>query len=233
MAHPAANHYQTLQVSPGATQAEIKRAYHRLAKQAHPDSQTQTASHEAIVRLNAAYEVLSDRHRRQTYDRERQGEATRRNQRDQTAQHQYQQQQTQRQAQRQTEGQLAPWMRQIYRPVNRQINQICKPLKQQVNQLSADPFDDDLMTVFVDYVEQSREQLEKAQTRFRTLPNPSAVAGTAASLYYCLNHLEDALNELEWFTHNYDENYLHTGLEFFRLAQKLQKEARQKLPSLS
>ncbi|MEM8641151.1 MAG: J domain-containing protein [Cyanobacteria bacterium P01_G01_bin.54] len=228
MAEPATNHYQTLQVSPGATQAEIKRAYRRLAKQAHPDSQTQAASHEAIVRLNAAYEVLSDRRRRQTYDRERQGQARRRSERDRSAQQQYQQQQ----AKRQSEGQLGPWMQQIYRPVNHQINQICKPFKQQVNQLAADPFDSDLMDVFVDYVEHSRAQLEKAQTRFRTLPNPSVVAGTAASLYYCLNHLEDGINELEWFTNSYDENYLHTGQEFFRLAQKQQKEAQRQLPNM-
>ncbi|MGB3135730.1 MAG: DnaJ domain-containing protein, partial [Nodosilinea sp.] len=37
---PPETHYQTLEINETATQAEIKRAYRRLAKQFHPDSQT-------------------------------------------------------------------------------------------------------------------------------------------------------------------------------------------------
>jgi len=225
-----ADPYQILQVSPQATQAEIKQAYRRLAKEIHPDSQTQMASHEAIVQLNAAYEALSDRHRRQAVDQQRESQVNRRQQRDRRAQSQYV-----HQRQGQTEDpvfQFQKWLKQVYQPVNRQINKICKPLKRQINDLSADPFDSDLMETFVDYVADCRDRLTQAQTSFRKLPNPSIAAATAASLYYALNHLEDGINELEWFTNNYDDHCLHTGTEFFRLAQRLQREAKSKLPDL-
>lgn len=43
-----------LGLQPGATQPEIKRAYKRLAAKAHPDG---GGSHEAFIRLQAAYEL--------------------------------------------------------------------------------------------------------------------------------------------------------------------------------
>ncbi|TRT82937.1 MAG: molecular chaperone DnaJ, partial [Microcystis aeruginosa Ma_AC_P_19900807_S299] len=58
-------------------------------------------------------------------------------------------------------------------------------------------------------------------------PNPAKMAKVAASLYYCLNHLTDGLEELETFTLNYDDHSLHTGQEMFRMAQRLQVEAKQ------
>jgi molecular chaperone DnaJ len=51
------------------------------------------------------------------------------------------------------------------------------------------------------------------------------LAGVAANLYYCLNQLGDALDELETFTLNYDDQYLHTGQEMFRIAAGLRREA--------
>jgi molecular chaperone DnaJ len=44
-------HYEILEVEATATQAEIKRAYRRLAKLFHPDSRTQAASHDQISRI--------------------------------------------------------------------------------------------------------------------------------------------------------------------------------------
>src|SRR3712207_200470 len=64
------NHYDTLNVGPKATPAEIKQAYRRLAKRFHPDSQGETADVEKIIQVNAAYEVLSDPNRRRSYDQQ-------------------------------------------------------------------------------------------------------------------------------------------------------------------
>ena len=61
------NHYKTLNVSPNASQAEIKQAYRRLAKQHHPDSNQGAVDGEGIIRINAAYEVLGDSNNRQLY----------------------------------------------------------------------------------------------------------------------------------------------------------------------
>ena len=61
------NYYDVLEVSPSATLAEIKRAYHRLARLHHPDLNKQ-ALDTHIKRLNEAYNVLRDLQKRAAYD---------------------------------------------------------------------------------------------------------------------------------------------------------------------
>lgn len=66
------DHYALLGVPFMATHAEIRRAYRRAMKRAHPDRQRpeRRAASEALARrLNAAYTVLSDPRKRQSYDR--------------------------------------------------------------------------------------------------------------------------------------------------------------------
>jgi molecular chaperone DnaJ len=229
MAHP--NHYVTLDVSPTASQAEIKQAYRRLAKQFHPDSNRETASHDQIAEVNAAYEVLGDPKQRQVYDQQLSryshaatGAAQRqsRQQRAADAQKQYRQQ---RRSGRDSDEQFEQWMRQVYQPVNRMLAQILQPLRSQLNDLSADPFDDELLEDFQAYLDDCRHYLQRAQTSFRSMPNPTNVAGVAAHLYYCLNQVGDGIDELERFTSSYDEHYLHTGQELFRIATGLRREA--------
>lgn len=61
------NYYALLGVTTTAKTAEIKRAYRRLARQFHPDLHAQ-AEDEQIKRVNEAYAVLSNSHKRQKYD---------------------------------------------------------------------------------------------------------------------------------------------------------------------
>jgi len=64
------DHYETLGVSRGATDDEIKRAYKKLARTHHPDLNPGDAEAEAeFKRVGAAYEVLRDPQRRANYDR--------------------------------------------------------------------------------------------------------------------------------------------------------------------
>ena len=220
------NHYDTLQVSSKATQSEIKQAYRRLVKLFHPDSNSETAGHEEIVRLNAAYEILGDTQRRQSYDRQMHKHSTpapgSRQQRTASAQTQYRQK---RQTGQDTDEQLQQWLTQVYKPVNQLLARILNPLKGQIDKLSADPFDDELLEAFQTYLNTCREFLNQAQQRFRSMPNPAPVAGVAAHLYYCLNQVGDGIEELEYFTLNYDDYYLHTGQELFRIAAGLRREA--------
>jgi molecular chaperone DnaJ len=60
--------YSVLGVERGATDAEIKRAFRRLAQQWHPDVNQDAAAAERFKEINEAYQVLSDPQRRQQYD---------------------------------------------------------------------------------------------------------------------------------------------------------------------
>jgi len=65
-----AEHYDILGVSKQATEAEIKKAYRKLARQYHPDANPGDAEAEAKFKDVAnAYEVLGDPERRARYDR--------------------------------------------------------------------------------------------------------------------------------------------------------------------
>ncbi|MBX2863604.1 MAG: DnaJ domain-containing protein [Leptolyngbyaceae cyanobacterium MAG.088] len=215
------NHYKTLELHESASQADIKRAYHRLAKQYHPDSRTEhTGDHQRISEINAAYEVLGDPAARKRYDSQRQGARSHRVS-DISAQYQ-----KRRKANKQADDALTHWIRSVYNPIDRLIGKIMSPLKSEVRNLSADPFDDELMEIFQAYLENCRESVEKAKQKFKSMPNPSQTAKVAANLYYCLNQLEDGIEEIERFTFTYDDSYLHTGQELFRIAKQLRREAK-------
>ncbi|MEL6381271.1 MAG: DnaJ domain-containing protein [Cyanobacteria bacterium J06626_18] len=234
------NHYQTLKVSETATQQEIKQAYRQLAKQFHPDRQTvQSANHEVIKQINAAYEVLGDAKLRSAYDRhqrlqkagyESEAQIDDRTERTVRTQEHYRQR---REASKEADDAFHIWVRQVYNPVDRLIGKIMSPLKGEIRSLSADPFDDELMADFQAYLESCRESLEKARGRFQSVPNPSQVASVAANIYYCLNQLEDGIEEMERYTYCYEESYLHTGQELFRISSQLRREAKSGLKAMA
>jgi molecular chaperone DnaJ len=216
------NHYQTLNLSQDATQEQVKQAYRELVKQFHPDSQSETANHDMIVNINAAYEILGDPQRRRVYDQQlmiRIGSfSSQRQQRTAYAQEDYKRR---RQAEKDGELYLHQWYQKIYLPLHRLINKILNPLKAQIEYLADDPFDDRLMSVFAGYLQQCRHYLNQAKRLFSSQPNPPKLAKTATNIYHCLNQISDGIEELELFTLNYDDRHLHTGTELFRIAYRL------------
>jgi len=60
--------YETLEISENATESEIKKAYRKLARQYHPDVNKEASAEEKFKEINAAYEILSDKEKKQQYD---------------------------------------------------------------------------------------------------------------------------------------------------------------------
>jgi molecular chaperone DnaJ len=68
MATAERDFYVILGVERTATDAEIKRAFRKLAQKWHPDVNTDPAAQEQFKEINEAYQVLSDPDRRSRYD---------------------------------------------------------------------------------------------------------------------------------------------------------------------
>lgn len=223
-------YYQTLKVSPRATATEIKQAYRQLAKQHHPD--VSASSSDRFIEINAAYKILSDPRRKQDYDRSLQ----------QSIPLDLEEKLNKNRAERRStssvrtidiDSQIELWLNSVYAPVNRSITAIIKPFKNKLIELSADPYDDQLMGNFEAYILECQRHLKKAERVFHNFPNPSNLAGIAANLYHCLNQISDAIEELTRYTTCYNEEYLHVGQELFKIAASLQKDAKKQLKSIS
>jgi len=60
--------YETLGVSENSTAEEIKKAYRKLARKYHPDVNKDESAIDKFKEINAAYEVLSDKKKKDEYD---------------------------------------------------------------------------------------------------------------------------------------------------------------------
>ena len=62
------DYYETLGLSKGASEADIKRAYKKLAKQYHPDVSQDANAEDKFKEVQEAYSVLRDSQKRSNYD---------------------------------------------------------------------------------------------------------------------------------------------------------------------
>lgn len=66
---PIHTHYDNLQLTQSATDAEIRQAYRRLSKKYHPDLSDDPDAHRIMQIVNRAYEILSNPQSRAEHDR--------------------------------------------------------------------------------------------------------------------------------------------------------------------
>src|SRR4051794_12954276 len=69
MATTGRDYYEVLGLARGASDGEIKKAFRRLARELHPDVNEAPDAEERFREVAEAYEVLSNRERRELYDR--------------------------------------------------------------------------------------------------------------------------------------------------------------------
>jgi molecular chaperone DnaJ len=125
---------------------------------------------------------------------------------------------------------LHDWLKVVYAPLDRLLGQVINPFPAALKALSADPYDDDLMAAFCQFLEQSQQRVARAETLYRSRVCPEAARGFGISVYHCLGQVQDGLAELERYTLGYVDSYLHDGREMLREArrrrQRLQEERR-------
>lgn len=215
-------HYQILGLSQDVSPAEIKRAYRRLAKEQHPDAQGVKAgsdaheeANEVMMRLNEAYETLRDVDKRADYDRLiglqriRFASAAERavfNSSDE-------------------DQQRAKFLRGVFHPARSAIGKLLSAYKKELHELSADPFDDGLMTKFQEYVDKLEAALRKASDSFMATPTPPSMVPAVQMMRYSIARAADGLEELRYFCGNYDHNHLTLAGSLFRIAADLSREA--------
>jgi len=221
--HPSltADPYRVLGLSPQASGAEIKAAYRALVKQHHPDAGGDATT---ILALNAAWEVLGDPEHRAAFDRRTSlagawaaaggpggsGASAGRGAKvprtkGSTAEH----------------AALELWMTSVYAPIDRALAQVINPFATQLKELSADPYDDQLMELFCSYLEQSQQKMLKVEALYRSAMAPLLAKDFSLQLYHCFAQVKDALVDLERYTMGYVDSYLRDGRELMREAKRL------------
>ena len=212
------NFYEELGLEKNATKSEIKSSYRSLVKQHHPDA---GGEKERFLAIQNAWETLNDPTKKEKYDREFFSSSTSFDSLNKNWEEKFN---SEKYTSSIKDKELETWIKEIYTPINRLINQIIKPLNSEIKELSADPYDDQLMENFCSYISLSQKKIEKADKIYNKKLVPKSISSLGLDLYHCFSQVKDALSELDRYTQGYVDDYLFDGKAMIKEAKRIQSK---------
>jgi len=208
--------YTQLGLNKNANRNEIKSAYRLLAKKYHPDT---GGDNEKFLALQLAWETLNDPQKKAIYDQSLLNDQSYANSDNINWSSEIK---NKKNNSTNKDQDIKNWIKKIYIPINRFISEVIKPLNDEIKNLSADPYDDELMDAFSSYLIESRKKIEKASSLFKSQAVPSSISSIGLDLYHCFSQVQDALDELDRYTQGYVDDYLFDGKQMMREAKRIQ-----------
>ena len=212
------NLYKELGLKENATQSEIKSSYRRLVKKHHPDA---GGEKDRFLAIQDAWETLNDPFKKEQYDKNLFSLQQSSNFRDENWEDNVN---TKKYSSKVKDNEVKNWIKNIYNPINRFISQIIKPLSQEIKELSADPYDEELMDNFCKYIALSQKKIEKVDKLYKSISVPRSISSLGLDLYHCFSQVKDALSELDKYTQGYVDDYLFDGKEMMKEAKRIQSK---------
>ena len=210
------NFYKELGLEKNATKSEIKSSYRSLVKQHHPDA---GGEKERFLAIQNAWETLNDPIKKEQYDR---NFFSSNSSFDSLKENWEEKLNSKKYNSSNKDKEVETWIKEIYNPINRLISQIIKPLNNEIKELSADPYDDQLMENFCSYISLSQKKIEKVEKIYNKKLVPKSISNLGLDLYHCFSQVKDALSELDRYTQGYVDDYLFDGKEMMKEAKRIQ-----------
>ena len=212
------NFYEELGLEKNATKIEIKSSYRSLVKQHHPDA---GGEKERFLAIQNAWETLNDPIKKEKYDRKIFSSSTSFDSLNENWEKKFY---SNKHNSSIKDKEVQTWIKEIYTPINRLINQIIKPLNNEIKDLSADPYDDQLMENFCSYVSLAQKKIKKVEIIYNKKLVPKSISALGLDLYHCFSQVKDALSELDRYTQGYVDDYLFDGKEMIKEAKRIQSK---------
>ena len=212
------NLYEELGLNKNATKSEIKSSYRSLVKQHHPDT---GGEKDKFIAIQNAWETLNDPIKKEQYDR---NFFTSSSSFDSSNDNWEEKLNSKKYNSSIKDKEVETWIKEIYAPINRLISQIIKPLNNEIKELSADPYDDQLMDNFCNYISLSQKKIEKADKIYNQRLVPNSISALGLDLYHCFSQVKDALLEFDRYTQGYVDDYLFDGKEMIKEAKRIQSK---------
>jgi molecular chaperone DnaJ len=212
------NLYEELGLKRNATKSEIKSSYRSLVKQHHPDK---GGEKERFLAIQNAWETLNDPIKKEHYDRNFLSSISSFDSKNNNWEEKLN---SKKYTSSIKDKEVSTWIKEIYAPINRLISQIIKPLNNEIKELSADPYDDQLMENFCRYISLSQNKIEKVEKIYNRKLVPSTISALGLDLYHCFSQVKDALSEFDRYTKGYVDDYLFDGKEMIKEAKRIQSK---------